>query len=198
MNIFVGNVAYASTEESLRKEFENFGVVSKVAILKDRVTGIPRGFGFVEMASKEEAEAAISALHGKEVLGLVLNVNEARVKKENSHSTVRGQDGDWSGNGHSNKKRYWPTMIQELSIRNPPVSALRFKKYFESKNNRVRIFGQCEVTGKNFEISVPVEGFFVYLQGFKIITEALASTPQEEREFISTGVSPEGQKFHTN
>jgi len=106
MNIFVGNVAYASTEEGLRKEFESFGVVSKVAILKDRVTGIPRGFGFVEMASKEEAEAAISALHGKEFLGLMLNVNEAHAKKENSHRTVRSQNGDWSGNGHGNKKRY--------------------------------------------------------------------------------------------
>ena len=106
MNIFVGNVAYASTEEGLRKEFENFGIVSKAVILKDRVTGIPRGFGFVEMASKEQAEAAISALHGKEFLGLMLNVNEAHAKKENSHSTVRSQNGDWSGNGHGNKKRY--------------------------------------------------------------------------------------------
>ena len=77
-----------------------------MSILKDRVTGIPRGFAFVEMASKEEAEAAISALHGKEVLGLVLNVNEARAKKDNSHSTVRIQDGDWRGNGLGKKKRY--------------------------------------------------------------------------------------------
>jgi hypothetical protein len=88
-------------------------------------------------------------------------------------------------------------MIQELPIRNPPISPLRFKRYFESKNNKVRIFGQCEVTGKNFEINIPVEGFFVYLQGFKNIAEALTSTPKEEREFILTGVSPEGQKFHT-
>jgi RNA recognition motif-containing protein len=106
MNIFVGNVAYASTEESLRKEFESFGVVSKVAILKDRVTGIPRGFGFVEMDSKQEAEAAISALNGKEFLGLVLNVNEARAKNENPRSTDRSQGGDWSGKGQGNKKRY--------------------------------------------------------------------------------------------
>ena len=105
MNIFVGNVAYASTEESLRKEFESFGVVAKVAILKDRVTGIPRGFGFVEMVSKDQAEAAISALNGKEVLGLMLNVNEAHAKKENAYSTVRIQDGDWSGNGYGNRKR---------------------------------------------------------------------------------------------
>ncbi|MBF0504174.1 MAG: RNA-binding protein [Candidatus Omnitrophica bacterium] len=106
MNIFVGNVAYASTEEGLRKEFENFGVVSCVTILKDRVTGIPRGFGFVEMVSQQEAEAAISGLHGKEVLGLVLNVSEARAKTEYPRSTDRNQGGDWHGNGLGHKKRY--------------------------------------------------------------------------------------------
>lgn len=85
-------------------------------------------------------------------------------------------------------------MIQELSIRNLSISASRFKRYFESKNNKVRIFGQCEVTGKNFEIDVPVEGFFLYLQGFKTIAEALTGASEEERKFIVTGVSPEGQK----
>ena len=89
-------------------------------------------------------------------------------------------------------------MIQELPIRNPSISTLRFKRHFESKNNKVRIFGQCEVTGKNFEINVPVEGFFVYLQGFKTIAEALTGTPEEERKFIVTGISPEGQKFHNS
>jgi len=56
------------------------------------------------------------------------------------------------------------------------------------------VFGQCEVTGKIFEMYVPVEGFFVYLQGFKTIFEALSSTPVEEQEFILTGISPEGRK----
>jgi hypothetical protein len=85
-------------------------------------------------------------------------------------------------------------MIQELSIRNPPLLPFRFKRYFESKNNQIRIFGACEVTGKNFEMYAPVEGFFVYLQGFKDISEALSSTSEEERGFILTGISPEGRK----
>ncbi len=89
-------------------------------------------------------------------------------------------------------------MIQELPIRNPPVIPFRFKRYFESKNNQIRIFGQCEVTGKSLEIHVSVEGFFVYLQGFKTIAEALSGTPEDEREFIVTGVSPEGHKRHAD
>ncbi len=85
-------------------------------------------------------------------------------------------------------------MIQELPIRTPPFTPFKFKRYFESKNNKIRIFGLCEVTGKNFEIFVPVEGFFVYLQGFKNIVEALFSSSKEEREFILTGTSPEGYR----
>jgi hypothetical protein len=62
-------------------------------------------------------------------------------------------------------------MIQELPNRNPPLVPFRYKRYFESKNQKIRIFGLCEVTGKNFEIFAPVEGFFVYLQGFKSFTK---------------------------
>ncbi len=85
-------------------------------------------------------------------------------------------------------------MIQELPTRTPPMFPFRFKRYFESKNNRIRIFGPCEVTGRTFEIQIPAEGFFVYLQGFKTIAEALSGSTEEEREFILTGVSPEGRK----
>jgi len=84
-------------------------------------------------------------------------------------------------------------MVQELPIKNSSFP-FRFKRYFESQKNRIRIFGQCEVTGKNFEMHVPVEGFFVYLQGFKNIAEALIGTSEDEREFILTGTSPRGQK----
>jgi len=86
-------------------------------------------------------------------------------------------------------------MVQELPIKNSSFPC-RFKRYFESKKNRIRIFGQCEVTGRNFEIHVPVEGFFVYLQGFQDISEALTGTSEEEREFILTGTSPEGRVVH--
>lgn len=87
-------------------------------------------------------------------------------------------------------------MVQELPIRNSKIFPFRFKRYFESKNNKIRIFGNCEVTGKNFEMNVPVEGFFAYLQGFKNITEALTGTSEEELEFILTGTSPQGRKMH--
>ena len=106
MNIFVGNMAYASTEEGLRKEFEAFGVVSKVTILIDRITGIPRGFGFVEMGSIEEGKAAIGALNGKAFLGKELNVNEAREKTEDTRSSNRSQGGNWGSNANSTRKRY--------------------------------------------------------------------------------------------
>ena len=106
MNIFVGGVAYACTEENLRKEFEAFGVVSKVAILKDRITGIPRGFGFVDMSAKLEAEAAISALNGKEFMGLVLNVKEAQPKSYRPFIPGSSQGSDWGGNGRATRKRF--------------------------------------------------------------------------------------------
>ncbi len=85
-------------------------------------------------------------------------------------------------------------MIQELPIKHLSLGVFRFKRYFESRNNKIRIFGLCEVTGKNFEMNVSVEGFFVYLQGFKDISEALKSNSQEERDFVLSGISPEGRK----
>lgn len=97
MNIFVGNLAHASSEEDLRKEFEAFGVVSKVSVLKDKFTGEPRGFGFVEMASKTEAEAAMSALNGKDFMGRALNVNEARPKTDAPRGAGAGRSSGGGG-----------------------------------------------------------------------------------------------------
>ena len=78
MNIYVGNVSYNVTEEDLRQAFEGFGQVTSVSIIKDKFSGQSKGFGFVEMPVKEEAQAAIGGLNGKELKGRKLNVNEAR------------------------------------------------------------------------------------------------------------------------
>jgi hypothetical protein len=87
-------------------------------------------------------------------------------------------------------------MIQELLNRNSPIIPFKFKRYFEAQYRRIRVFGQCEITGKNFELYIPTEEFFIYTQGFKKLDEALKSLSKAEREFISKGISPEGQNPH--
>ena len=82
MNIYVGSLSYETTEEDLQQAFEAFGQVESVKIIKDRYSGEPRGFGFVEMPVKGEAESAIEGLNGKELKGRRLNVNEARPRSE--------------------------------------------------------------------------------------------------------------------
>jgi RNA recognition motif-containing protein len=83
MNIYVGNLPYDVSEDELRQAFEAFGQISSVNIIKDRYTGESKGFGFVEMPSRDEALAAISGLNGKELKGRTLNVNEARPRSDN-------------------------------------------------------------------------------------------------------------------
>ncbi|KPJ58271.1 MAG: RNA-binding protein [Latescibacteria bacterium DG_63] len=82
MNIYAGNLSRDVTEEDLRQAFEAFGQVASVTIIKDKFSGASRGFGFVEMPVKGEAQAAIAGLNGKELKGRTLNVNEARPRTE--------------------------------------------------------------------------------------------------------------------
>lgn len=82
MNIYVGNLSYQASEDDLREAFSAHGTVTSVSIIMDRATGQSRGFGFVEMASKTEGEAAIEALNGKELRGRALRINEARPREE--------------------------------------------------------------------------------------------------------------------
>lgn len=82
MNIYVGNLSYGMSEDELRDAFGAFGQVSSVKILMDRETGRSRGFGFVEMPNKSEAETAISQLNGKDVGGRALRINEARPREQ--------------------------------------------------------------------------------------------------------------------
>ena len=89
MNIYVGNLLREVTEDDLRKAFEAFGQVTSASIIKDKFSGESRGFGFVEMPAKAEAQAAISGLNGKELKGQALNVNEARPRDEGSRGGER-------------------------------------------------------------------------------------------------------------
>jgi len=82
MNIYVGNLSREVTEEDLRQTFEAFGQVASITIIKDKFSGESRGFGFVEMPAKAEAQSAINGLNGKELKGRTLNVNEARPRTE--------------------------------------------------------------------------------------------------------------------
>jgi len=80
MDIYVGNLAYATTDEELRTQFSAFGTVASARVCVDRMTGRSKGFGFVEMPNKEEAAAAIAAMNGKDVDGRGLRVNESQPK----------------------------------------------------------------------------------------------------------------------
>ena len=85
MNIYIGNLSFDTTEDQLRQAFEGFGEVSTINIIKDKYSGEPRGFAFVEMSSKDEAIAAISGLNGQELNGRELNVNEAKPRADSGN-----------------------------------------------------------------------------------------------------------------
>jgi RNA recognition motif-containing protein len=95
MNIYVGNLSRDVSEEDLRQAFEAFGQIATATIIKDKFSGESRGFGFVEMPSKTEAQSAIDGLNGKDLKGQSLNVNEARPRTEDR----RGGDRRGGGGG---------------------------------------------------------------------------------------------------
>ncbi len=82
MNIFIGNLAFTTTEDDLRQLFATYGHVARVQILQDRATGRSRGFGFVEMPDASEAQAALASLHGATFGGRALIVDEARPRAD--------------------------------------------------------------------------------------------------------------------
>ena len=102
MNIYIGNLSYETTEDDLRGAFEAFGEVANVNILTDKYSGKPRGFAFVEMADKAEAEAAIGGLNGKELNGRAINVSEARPRTNDG-----GGGGDRGHRGGGNRGKSW-------------------------------------------------------------------------------------------
>ena len=95
MNIYVGNLSYETTSEELKTLFEASGTVTSASVIMDKYTGQSKGFGFVEMAQKEQAQAAIAALNSREHRGRAMNVNEAKPRED------RG-----SGGGGGGGRRY--------------------------------------------------------------------------------------------
>jgi cold-inducible RNA-binding protein len=96
-NIYVGNLDFKVTEDDLRQAFNAYGQVDNVTILKDRDTGQPRGFGFVEMANDEEADKAIQGMNGAQLGSRALNVNEARPRESRGGGFGGGRGGGFGG-----------------------------------------------------------------------------------------------------
>ena len=108
--IFVGNFSFSTTEADLREWFAPYGSVDSATVVTDRNTGRSRGFGFVEMPNNSEAEAAITALNGKDSGGRALTVNEARPKTERSGGFRGGRGGgrdDYRGHARQPREPRW-------------------------------------------------------------------------------------------
>jgi len=114
MKIYVGNLPYDVSEQELRQEFEAFGEVTSVDIITDRYSGRPKGFAFVEMATKSEGEAAITGLNGKTMKDRTIVVNESRPRTDSrggsgSYRDKRGGNygkGRDGGYGRGKPRRY--------------------------------------------------------------------------------------------
>jgi cold-inducible RNA-binding protein len=107
VNIYVGNLSREVSEEDLRAAFEAFGQVESAAIIKDRYTGVPRGFAFVEMPNNAEGQAAIAGLNGKELKGRAISVDQAR-ERTGGRGGPRGGRGGPGGPGRGGPGRGGP------------------------------------------------------------------------------------------
>lgn len=99
MKLYVGNLSYQTTSDDLRNAFSGFGTVNSAEVIQDRASGQSKGFGFVEMASREEGEAAIQGLNDSELKGRQIAVNEARPKEDRGGGGGRGGFRGGSGGG---------------------------------------------------------------------------------------------------
>jgi cold-inducible RNA-binding protein len=102
-NIFVGNLSFGTTEDSLRSMFQSYGTVDRVNIVTDRDSGQPRGFAFIEMSVDSEGENAINALNGTDLDGRSLNVNEARPKTAGGGGGGGNRGGGGGGQRRGNR-----------------------------------------------------------------------------------------------
>ena len=106
MKLYVGNLSFQTSSSDLQDLFAQAGTVESASVVEDRETGRSRGFGFVEMATKEEGEAAISQLNGQEVGGRALNVNEAKPREDRGGGGNRGGGRGGFGGGGNRGQRW--------------------------------------------------------------------------------------------
>jgi cold-inducible RNA-binding protein len=104
--LYVGNLSYSTSDSELQKMFEEYGTVQSAQVIMDRDTGRSKGFGFVEMGSDQEAQAAITGLSGKEVGGRALTVNEARPREDRGGGRSGGGGRERGGYGGGGRDRY--------------------------------------------------------------------------------------------
>jgi RNA recognition motif-containing protein len=97
--LYVGNLSYDTSDSKLKEMFEQYGSVQSAQVIMDRDTGRSKGFGFIEMGSDQEAQAAIKGLNGKEAGGRALTVNEARPREERGGGRSGGGGGGYGGGG---------------------------------------------------------------------------------------------------
>jgi len=106
MKLYVGNLSFQTSSDELQELFAQAGTVESASVVEDRDTGRSRGFGFVEMSSKEEGQAAISQFNGKEVNGRALNVNEAKPREDRGNRGGSGGGRGCFGGGNAGGKRW--------------------------------------------------------------------------------------------
>ena len=104
--IYVGNLTYAVTSSDLEQLFGQHGTVESAQIISDRDTGRSKGFGFVEMKTDQEAQAAIAALNGKDMNGRALTVNEAKPRENGGRGGSSGGRGGYGGGGGGRRERW--------------------------------------------------------------------------------------------
>jgi RNA recognition motif-containing protein len=107
MKLYVGNLSFQTSSSDLQELFAQAGTVESASVVEDRDTGRSRGFGFVEMSSKEEGQAAIAQLNGKEVGGRALTVNEAKPREDRGGSRGGGGGRGGFGGGGNNRGSRW-------------------------------------------------------------------------------------------
>ena len=106
-NIFVGNLSFQTSQDELTAAFAQYGNVERVNIVTDRDSGQPRGFAFVEMTEKRDAETAISVLNGSDLNGRAMNVNEARPKSDSGRGGFGGGNRNSGGGGGRGRGPRW-------------------------------------------------------------------------------------------